>query len=112
MAKQPVRTRSVYEGIEVYGVCPCLEKQKGSAIVVQHLSNCGQHAGHSRSKLIPKKDGKRQRDTLVLAAGSCGMSPPRVSLVDCYCMISIAHDTPSRLDPKRVPQPPAPHFKH
>jgi hypothetical protein len=35
------------------------------------------------------------------------MSTPSVSLVDCYCMISIAHHTPPGLDPKGAPQPPA-----
>jgi hypothetical protein len=75
--------------------------------VLQYLGNYGQHPG-PRSKLIPNKDGKRQRDPLALAAGGCGMSTPRVSLVDRYCMISIAHHTPTGLDPKKAPQPPAP----
>jgi hypothetical protein len=107
MAKQPVPTRPVYEGIEAWALS-LLGKQKGSATVLQHLSNRGLHAGRARSKLIPNKDGKRQRDPSLLAAGGYGMSTPRVALVDSCCMVSIAHHTPSGLDPKKAPQPPAP----
>ena len=92
--------------MEVRGLS--LGKQKGRRNCFAPLEQLWPACRRSRSELIPTQDGKRQRDPLVLAAGGRGMSTPRVSLVDCYCMTSLVHPTPSALDPKKAPKPPAP----